>query len=205
MAWLANDIDSEPGGIRLLQLARRITQKERVMPCTCNRRWRREFKMKETRLGRRRPRTFGVLAGISAAVFYGFTTSGKQATTVQPAHPPAVVMMPAVTHVVSVQDLMVGVVGHAADELWGVEQEGRAPKTDEDWLKLEHHAIQLAASGTLTALGGTGRADAAWARRPDWAKYLATDERGGAGRARGGAPQGPRRVDHGERPDRGGL
>jgi len=127
--------------------------------------------MKETRLGRRRPRIFGVLAGISAAVFYGFTTSGKQATTVQPAHPAAVVMMPAVSHVVSVLDLMVGVVGHAANELWSVEQDGRAPKTDEDWQKLEHHAIQLAASGTLTALGGTGRADAAWARRPDWAKY----------------------------------
>jgi hypothetical protein len=116
------------------------------------------------------PRAFGVLAGIGAAVFYGFTASCKQAPAVQPASPPAVIT-PAVPPAVSVNDSMVGLVGHAANELWSVEQEGRAPKTDEDWQKLDHHAIQLAASGTLTALGGTGQADLAWALRPDWKKY----------------------------------
>ena len=126
--------------------------------------------MRETRLDRRRPRAFGVFVGISAAVFYGFTASCKQASAVEPSSPPAVTT-PTVVPAVSMTDLMVGMVGHAANELWSVEQEGRAPKTDEDWQKLEHHAIQLAASGTLTALGGTGVAGAAWARRPDWNTY----------------------------------
>ena len=66
---------------------------------------------------------------------------------------------------------MVGMVGHAANELWSVEQDGRAPKTDEQWRHIEHHAIQLTASGTLTALGGSGQADRAWASRPEWNQY----------------------------------
>ena len=51
------------------------------------------------------------------------------------------------------------------------EKEGRAPKTDSDWAEIEHHAIQLAASGALIALGGTGQADAGWAQSPDWQNY----------------------------------
>ena len=76
--------------------------------------------MRETRLDRRMPRAFGVFAGISAAVFYGFTPSGNQSPAAQPASPPAVVT-PAVPPAVSVKDLMVGLVGHAANELWSVE------------------------------------------------------------------------------------
>ena len=63
---------------------------------------------------------------------------------------------------------MVGVVDHAAHELWNVEKEGQAPKTDQDWEEVEHHAMQLAAAGTLITLGGTGQADAGWAQKPDW-------------------------------------
>jgi len=126
--------------------------------------------MKETPLDRRMPRAFAVIAGIGAAVFCGFTASCKQAPAVLSASPSAIVT-PAVPPAVSVNDLMVGLVGYAANELWSVEQEGRAPKTDEDWQKIKHHAIQLAASGTLTALGGTSQADRAWAMRPDWNKY----------------------------------
>lgn len=66
---------------------------------------------------------------------------------------------------------MVGMVGHAANELWSVEQDGRAPKTDEQWRHIEHHAIQLTASGTLTALGGSGPADREAASRPEWRQY----------------------------------
>jgi hypothetical protein len=72
---------------------------------------------------------------------------------------------------VSINELMVAWIDHSGHELWDVEPEGRAPKTEADWRAVERHATQLAASGTLTALGGTGQADAGWARSPLWKKY----------------------------------
>jgi hypothetical protein len=66
---------------------------------------------------------------------------------------------------------MVAWIDHSGHELWELESEGRAPKTDADWRGAERHATQLAASGTLIALGGTGQADAGWARLPGWKKY----------------------------------
>jgi cytochrome c556 len=66
---------------------------------------------------------------------------------------------------------MVAWVDYSGHELWDVEQEGRAPKTDADWREVERHATQLAASGPLIALGGTGQADPGWAQSPDWQKY----------------------------------
>ena len=126
--------------------------------------------MTRTRLENRIRCAFGVSAGIGVMVVCGITAGDTQAAAVQSAGP-SVVAAPAVAPVVSVRDLMVAVVGHAANELWSVEQEGHAPKTDEEWQKVEHHAIQLAASGTLTALGGTGHADNAWASRPEWKQY----------------------------------
>jgi hypothetical protein len=63
---------------------------------------------------------------------------------------------------------MVGLIDHAGHALWDVEREGRTPGTDEAWEDLEHHAVQIAAAGTLIALGGTGKADPGWAQLPDW-------------------------------------
>ena len=119
--------------------------------------------MTETRPASRMPRAFGICIG--TPVFCGFTVSGAS-----PAARPAVAATEA-PPTVSVRDLMVGLVGHASNELWSIERDELAPKTDEDWQKLERHAMQLAASGTLTALGGTGVADSSWARRPEWSTY----------------------------------
>jgi hypothetical protein len=73
--------------------------------------------------------------------------------------------------VVSVNAVMVGMVDHAGHVIWDAATDQKAPKTDQDWEEVEHHAIQLAASGTLIALGGTGPADPGWAQLPDWKKY----------------------------------
>ena len=67
--------------------------------------------------------------------------------------------------------MMVGFVDHAGHVLWDVADETKAPKTDKDWGELEHHAIQMAAAGTLIALGGTGPADPGWANLPAWQTY----------------------------------
>ena len=70
--------------------------------------------------------------------------------------------------VVSVNALMVTWVDNSGHVLWNAEREGRAPKTDADWLEIQEHATQLAAAGTLIQLGGTGQADPGWAKSPDW-------------------------------------
>jgi cytochrome c556 len=73
--------------------------------------------------------------------------------------------------VLSVNAVMVGLIDHAGHALWDVEKEGRAPKTDDAWQDLEHHAMQIAAAGSMIALGGTGQADPGWAQLPDWKKH----------------------------------
>lgn len=78
---------------------------------------------------------------------------------------------PSVTPMLSINELMVVWIDHSAHELWDREADGGAPKTDADWRGVERHATQLAASGTLIALGGTGQADPGWVRLPDWKRY----------------------------------
>lgn len=71
----------------------------------------------------------------------------------------------------SINALMVDWVDHAAHAQWNVEQEGQAPKDEKGWREVERHATQLAAAGTLIALGGTGQADPGWAKLPAWRMY----------------------------------
>ena len=118
-------------------------------------------------LRRRSIRPLGLFFGLSALLVYGCNTSVEQPQAVQQASPQA----PAVSHAVSVNALMVALVDHASHQLWDVEREGRAPKNDAEWREIEHHATQLAGSGTLIALGGTGKDDPGWAQSPDWKKY----------------------------------
>ena len=83
---------------------------------------------------------------------------------------------------------MVVRVGPASHELWDVEKEGRAPKTDAQWSEVEHHAIQLAGAGTLISLGGTGQADPGWAQSPLWKQF--SQQLNDAGTAALGAARG---------------
>ena len=77
----------------------------------------------------------------------------------------ATLMAPTVPPEVSVNALMVSSIDHAAHVIW--ETESEPPATDDDWLELEYHAIQL----TMISLGGSGPADAGWARLPAWEQY----------------------------------
>jgi hypothetical protein len=120
-----------------------------------------------TPLKGKRTRGLGLFVGLGALLVYGCNTSVEQPQAGQQASPQA----PAVPPVVSVNALMVALVDHASHELWNVEKEGSAPKSDADWREVEHHATQLAGSGTLIALGGTGQLDPGWAQSPDWKKY----------------------------------
>ena len=94
----------------------------------------------------------------------------------QPAQPPATetpqaaaASAPAVPPAVSINAVMVALVDHAAHELWNVEK--AAPKDDNGWREVEHHAIQLAAAGPVLAAGGTGTMDKGWAATPTWAAH----------------------------------
>ena len=80
------------------------------------------------------------------------------------------------THVpvpVSINALMVAVVDHSAHEIWDAGNVARSGGTlsGRDWQEIEQHSIQLAASGTLISLGGTGTADFGWVESPAWQGY----------------------------------
>ena len=74
-----------------------------------------------------------------------------------------------ITPGVSVNAIMVGLVDHAAHNLWNVET--RAPKSDEDWETVAEHAIQVVAAGPAITSGGTGATDNVWADSASWRTY----------------------------------
>lgn len=67
---------------------------------------------------------------------------------------------------VSLNDVMVALVNHAADPLWVAGW--RAPSSDEDWRELERRAYQLEIAGALIEHPGTGALDQKWAAKPGW-------------------------------------
>jgi len=69
---------------------------------------------------------------------------------------------------VSINEVMVALVDHAGHNLWDVEQEGKAPKTDADWKSVWEHAVQIAAAGPAITVGGTGPSDAVWVKSRSW-------------------------------------
>jgi hypothetical protein len=76
-----------------------------------------------------------------------------------------------ITPGVSVNAIMVGLVDHAAHNLWNVEQENRAPKSEDDWEIIAEHAIQIVAAGPAITSGGTGVTDNVWADSASWRNY----------------------------------
>jgi len=108
-----------------------------------------------------------VVFGASTVLLSGCNRSVEQPQGVQQSTAPQPLSVPPA---ISINELMVAWVDHSGHELWDVESEGRAPKTDADWRVVERHATQIAASGPLIALGGTGQADPGWAQSPLWKK-----------------------------------
>ena len=72
---------------------------------------------------------------------------------------------------VSINQVMVALVDHAAHHLWDLGRAGAAPQTDREWTEVEHHAIQLAAGASWIATGGAGQADAGWVTQLPWKRY----------------------------------
>ena len=71
--------------------------------------------------------------------------------------------------VVSLNQVMVSVVDHNSHMLWNVALDEYAPATETDWHELEHAAVTLAVAGNTILAGGSGRDDAAWPKKPEWA------------------------------------
>jgi hypothetical protein len=72
---------------------------------------------------------------------------------------------------VSINAVMVALVDHASHNLWAVEGNGKAPKTDADWALVEEHAVQIAAAGPAITVGGTGPSDGLWVGLASWHNY----------------------------------
>jgi cytochrome c556 len=111
--------------------------------------------------------TFGVLG-------LGMFLSGCNGSAPQAAAPPAAVEKAASMTAkpeVSINEVMVALVDHAGHNLWDVEQEGKAPKTDADWQMVWEHAVQIAAAGPAITVGGTGPSDAVWVKSASWSGY----------------------------------
>ena len=78
---------------------------------------------------------------------------------------------PSVPLGVSINAVMVGLVDHASHSIWEAATPEKAPKNDKAWEEVQHHAIQLAGAGSVIAMPGTGSADAAWVKNPEWQGY----------------------------------
>jgi cytochrome c556 len=110
------------------------------------------------------------LLGVAALCLSACTSPAPQ----QEAQPPAAVEPAAPTTAkldVSINEVMVALIDHAGHNLWNVEQEGKAPKTDADWQVVQEHAVQIAAAGPAITVGGAGSRDAEWVKTPSWLMY----------------------------------
>jgi hypothetical protein len=71
---------------------------------------------------------------------------------------------------VSVNALMVTLIDHSAHYVWDYAAK-EEQINEREWRAVEYYAIQLAASGPLITLGGTGRLDDAWAAEAKWQQH----------------------------------
>ena len=78
---------------------------------------------------------------------------------------PAVITLP-----ISINEVMVSGIDHAAHEVWNAPVKEKSPKTEQDWTELEHHALQLVTLSRAILLASTGKADANWVKSPEWTK-----------------------------------
>ena len=117
-------------------------------------------------------RNTGTLWMLAAGLLLtGGCSAPSQPPQAQPAATPPPVS--AVKSPVSINAEMVRIVDHAAHQLWNIEREGMAPKTDADWENLEEHATQIAAAGALIQVEGAGVNDRDWVQNVDWQKAAA--------------------------------
>ncbi|MDP3492904.1 MAG: hypothetical protein Q8R82_07305 [Hyphomonadaceae bacterium] len=115
------------------------------------------------------------LASVAAA-----TACAPAKTEAPPAAAPVASATTAATPIklpVSINAIMVALVDHASEPLWLDAYE--PPATADRWLEAQYNAYQMAISGKLIQLAGTGPNDADWVTDPDWIKM--SDELSAAG------------------------
>jgi hypothetical protein len=111
-----------------------------------------------------------LLAAGPPAIAQGGTAAA--APVVPAAAPASALAAPAalqIKPVVSINVLMVKFVDQAADAIWTAAV--RAPKNQCEWEQVEYRATQLATTGTLLKIGGTGPKDMQWRNSAGWAAF----------------------------------
>jgi hypothetical protein len=111
---------------------------------------------------------------VSALLSWGCAGEPERAQPDAPspaAAAPAVPTSFGIDPLVSINEVMVGLVDHAAHHLWDLGRAGAAPRTEREWTEVEHHAIQLAAAASWIATGGAGQADVGWVNQLSWKRY----------------------------------
>lgn len=78
---------------------------------------------------------------------------------------------------VSLNAVMVALVDHASEPLWLDAYD--PPTSDARWAEAEYNAYQMAVSGKLIQIAGSGPNDAEWVANPEWKKFA--DEMSSAG------------------------
>ncbi len=79
--------------------------------------------------------------------------------------------LPPIAPRTSLQEVMIGLVDHAAHGIWDLERPERESEEEIDWDEILHQATQLVASGSYISWGGTGEMDANWAQRTGWRAF----------------------------------
>lgn len=117
-----------------------------------------------------------VITGFAMLAFGALSVAACTSPAPQESAPvsPAAIEQPVPTtgtSEVSINAVMVALVDHAGHQLWNVEVEGKAPKTDAAWAVVEEHAIQIVAAGAAITVAGSGPNDAGWVGTPSWHTY----------------------------------
>lgn len=115
----------------------------------------------------------GILKGwagvLTAGLLLGLAGCAEPPAPPPPAEPAPT--PPAFTLPISINEVMVGPLDHAAHELWDVGLEGNAPTDEEGWIEHEHHATTLLALASTIRIAGTGVGDALWVQGDEWERY----------------------------------
>jgi len=69
---------------------------------------------------------------------------------------------------ISINDIVVGQVGHAAHSILELKIDSNRQITGVAWQEMEHYAIQLQSSISSIIMGGSGVNDAIWVAQTGW-------------------------------------
>jgi hypothetical protein len=106
---------------------------------------------------------------LTSALLLSACSQAPAPEAAKPAATASTTSAPSIKPVISYNQLMVKFVDQAADPIWNAAV--TPPKTDAEWQEVEYHAMQLATTGTLLRIGGTGMMDMEWTNSPGWSSF----------------------------------